>query len=133
MIFFTKSNLLVFYFNLVNSLFTRCRLKISCFHRFDQGCPTFYLSRAKYSSASLPRAPIVAVIKVMFSCNLVRRFYVTSILRYGTLDQLLVFRHQNKCSLKKKKVLSLNQALVCNFRLQNYVFSKKRKKVYTLF
>ena len=41
-----------------------------------QGCPIFYSSWAKYSCVSVSRATIAAVIKVMFSCELVQKFYV---------------------------------------------------------
>ena len=67
-----------------------------------QKCPTFYSSLAKYLFASLPRATIASVIKTMFSCKLVRKFYVTNTLRYRTLTRSLNFRLQNKCSSKKK-------------------------------
>ena len=40
----------------------------------SQGCSTFYLSLDKYLSESLSQATIAAIIKVMFSCELVQKF-----------------------------------------------------------
>ena len=40
----------------------------------DQGCPTFYSSRAKFSCISLSRAAIAAVIKPMLSWELLQTF-----------------------------------------------------------
>ena len=40
------------------------------------GVPNLFLFWAKYSSASFPWATITAVIKVMFSCKLVQKFYI---------------------------------------------------------